>query len=191
MPHERLAIVCPVELRTERLRLRRWRSDDRKPFSELNTDPEVMEFFPAALSRAASDAFVDGIENTFDELDMGRWAVEIADRAEFIGFVGLSPATFEAHFTPAIEVGWRLAKQYWGQGFAPEAARAAVSDGFDRLGLEEIVSFTAATNLNSRRVMEKIGMSHDLDGNFDHPSVAHGDPLRRHVLYRLEASGLS
>ena len=183
--------MCSAELRTERLRLRRWRSDDRKPFSELNADADVMEFYPALLTRSASDAFVDRIERTFDELDIGLWAVEIVDGAKFIGYVGLWPATFEAHFTPAIEVGWRLAKRFWGQGLAPEAARVAVRDGFERLGLAEIVSFTAATNLNSRRVMEKIGMSRDLDGDFDHPSVALGDPLRRHVLYRLEGSGLT
>lgn len=175
------------ELPTERLLLRRWKPSDRAPFAELNTDPSVMEFFPSTLSTAESNDFVDRIEAQFDRAGFGLWAVEIPATARFIGFVGLWPATFEAHFTPAIEVGWRLARSSWGAGYAPEAARAAIADGFDRLGLDEIVSFTAAINLNSRRVMEKLGMTHDPSDDFAHPKVAAGDPLRPHVLYRLAA----
>ena len=176
------------EIQTERLTLRRWKESDREPFAELNADPEVMEHFPSALSREESDGFVDAIEAHFEANGFGLWAVEVNATAEFAGFTGLWPATFDAHFTPAVEIGWRLAKLHWGRGYAPEAARAAVADGFGRLELDEIVSFTAAININSRRVMTKIGMTHADQEDFEHPSLAIGDPLRPHVLYRLERS---
>src|SRR5690606_13074652 len=127
-------------LRTERLVLRRWRDEDRDPFAALNADPVVMEHYPATLSRAESDAFVDRVEAHLDEAGWGLWAVEVAESGDFAGYVGLWPASFEAHFTPAVEVGWRLARAHWGRGYATEAARAAVADGFARVGLEEIVS---------------------------------------------------
>ncbi len=174
------------ELHTERLRLRRWNDSDREPFAELNADPIVMEFFTATLSRTESDAFVDRIEGDFDSHGFGLWAVELKSSGEFIGYVGLWKPTFEAHFTPAVEVGWRIAKRFWGSGLATEAARSAIDDGFDRLRFEEIVSFTSGINVRSRRVMEKLGMTHDPDDDFEHPSVAPGDPLRPHVLYRLQ-----
>jgi ribosomal-protein-alanine N-acetyltransferase len=173
------------EIRTERLLLRRWELRDREPFAALNADPVVMEFFPAVLSRAESDAFVDRAETHFDDHGFGLWAVDERQHGEFIGYVGLWTVAFEAPFTPAVEVGWRIARRFWGRGFAPEAAKAAVADGFDRVGLAEVVSFTAAVNHTSRRVMEKIGMKHDPGDDFEHPSVAAGDPLRPHVLYRL------
>ena len=172
-------------LRTQRLRLRRWKMGDRAPFAELNADPLVMEYYPSTLTSAQSDEFVDRIQRCFVEHGYGLWAVELIDTAEFIGYVGLWPATFDADFTPATEIGWRIARRFWGVGLAPEAAKAAAADGFDRLGLDEIVSFTAAVNLKSRRVMEKIGMMRDPGGDFDHPSVVEGNLLRRHVLYRL------
>ncbi len=174
-------------LSTERLLLRRWRASDRAPFADLNADTVVMEHFPATLSRAESDAFVDRVEAHFDCEEFGLWAVELVESAEFAGFVGLWPATFDAHFTPAVEVGWRLARPFWGSGLAPEAAAAAIADGFERLEVDEIVSFTATSNLNSRRVMEKLGMRRDPADDFDHPSVPEGSPIRRHVLYRLAA----
>jgi RimJ/RimL family protein N-acetyltransferase len=177
--------VDGLELRTDRLRLRRWTAGDRRPFAELNADPVVMEFFPATLSRADSDAFVDRIEASFEQHRLGLWAVDLLETDEFIGYVGLWPATFDAHFTPAIEVGWRLASRFWGSGLAPEGARVAIADGFDRLGVDEIVSFTAAINLRSRRVMEKLGMSHEAIDDFEHPSVPEDHPLRPHVLYRV------
>lgn len=176
-----------LELRTERLRLRRWTDADRDPFAALNADPDVMEFFPAPLSRAESDAFVDRIEAHFDEHDFGLWAVESAATGDFTGYVGLWPATFEAHFTPAIEVGWRLARRWWGSGIATEAARAAMADGFERLRLDEIVSMTARVNVRSRRVMEKLGMTRDAADDFEHPRVEVGHVLRPHVLYRRSA----
>ncbi len=175
------------ELRTERLLLRRWSDADREPFAALNADPTVMEFFPAPLTGAESNALVDKIEAHFAKTGFGLWAVEDVASSDFVGFVGLWPATFAAPFTPAVEIGWRLAQRHWGRGLAPEAARAALADGFDRLGLDEIVSFTAAINTNSRRVMSKIGMVHDAAEDFDHPSVEPGDRLERHVLYRLAA----
>jgi RimJ/RimL family protein N-acetyltransferase len=147
-----------------------------------------MEYFPGALARAESDAFADRIEAGFIANGYGLWAVEVPDEAEFIGYVGLAPANFEAHFTPAVEVGWRLARNYWGRGFAIEAARAAVADGFDRVGLDEIVSFTVPANLRSVRVMRRLGMTHDPADDFDHPRLPIRHPLRRHVLYRLKRS---
>ena len=177
--------MVPTTLETERLRLRRWRPADRAPFAAINTDAAVMEYYPAPLSRAESDAMVDRIEEGFEGRGFGLWAVDVAATEEFVGYVGLAPASFEAHFTPAVEVGWRLAHRHWGQGYAPEAARAAVGDGFGRLGLAEIVSFTAAINDRSRRVMEKLGMTHDPAEDFDHPALPDGHRLRRHVLYRL------
>jgi len=151
----------------------------------MNADPKVMEYFPAALSVSESDSFIDRIEQHFDHHGFGLWAVELLEAASFIGFAGLWPASFDAHFTPAVEVGWRIDHRFWGCGYAPEAARSVVSDGFDRLGLLEIVSFTAAINIRSRRVMEKLGMQHEESDDFDHPSVDLASPLRRHVLYRL------
>jgi ribosomal-protein-alanine N-acetyltransferase len=174
-----------VEPVTERLLLRRWRDEDRGPFAALNADPAVMEHFPSPMTRAESDAFVDRIIAQHDEHGWGLWAVEVRATGRFIGFTGLAVPRFEAHFTPAVEVGWRLARDAWGSGYASEAARAAVAFGFDELGLEQIVSFTAVGNLRSRAVMVRIGMTHDPAEDFDHPALPEGHALRRHVLYRL------
>jgi ribosomal-protein-alanine N-acetyltransferase len=181
-------VPAPEELFTDRLRLRRWQESDREPFAALNADPTVMEFYPARLSRAQSDATVERIAASFEQLGIGLWAVEIMTTNTFAGYVGLLPATFDAHFTPAVEVGWRLARFSWGLGYATEAAGAAIADGFDRMGFDEIVSFTAVINRRSQRVMQKLGMTHDPGDDFDHPSVAEGHPLRPHVLYRLTAA---
>ena len=140
------------------------------------------------LSRTKSDTFVDRIEDHFDKHGFGLWAAELRQTREFIGYVGLWPATLEAPFTPAVAVGWRLARQFWGSGFASEAARSAIADGFDRLAINEIVSFTSTINAKSRRVMEKLGMTHGIGDDFEHPSVPLGNPLRTHVLYRLQRS---
>ena len=144
-----------------------------------------MEHFPSPLTRDASNAFVDRIELSFDRQGYGLWAIEVPGHFEFIGYVGLAVPRFEAHFTPAVEIGWRLDKHYWGHGFATEAALAAIADGFERVGLSEIVSFTVPANVRSRRVMERLGMKHEPADDFDHPLVAAGHRLRRHVLYRL------
>jgi RimJ/RimL family protein N-acetyltransferase len=177
--------MLPAELRTDRLVLRRFRDDDRAPFAEMNADPRVMRHFPATLTRLESDATVERIRANFHARGFGLWAIEVPGQAEFIGFTGLMPPSFEAHFTPCIEVGWRLASGYWGNGFATEAARAAVRFGFEQLGLREIVSFTVPTNVRSLRVMQKLGMHHALADDFDHPRLPEGHALRRHVLYRL------
>lgn len=173
------------ELRTDRLLLRGWRDADREPFATLNADPAVVEFLNGPLTRDQSDAMVDRIEASWAGKGYGLWAVQVVDGPEFIGYVGLWDALFEAPFTPAIEVGWRLARSAWGRGYASEAARAAVGYGYGTLGLPEVLSFTAATNLRSRAVMERIGMTRDPDGDFEHPAVPEGSPLRRHVLYRF------
>ncbi|HEV2973344.1 MAG TPA: GNAT family N-acetyltransferase [Pirellulales bacterium] len=175
----------PEELETARLRLRRWRPADAAPFAALNADPRVMEHFPAILSREESDAVVARIEDHFARHGFGLWAVEVTDVAPFAGFIGLSVPRFEARFTPSIEIGWRLAADFWGRGLAVEGAQAALRVGFDMLGLDEIVSFTVPENLRSRRVMEKLGMTHDPADDFDHPLLAAGHRLRRHVLYRI------
>ena len=178
----------PETLFGDRIRLRRWRDEDRVPFAAMNADPRVMEFFPTTLSRAESDALADRIEAHFGRHGFGLWAVEVPGVAPFTGFTGLSVPRFEAPFMPCVEIGWRLAVAHWGNGYATEAARLALDCGFRTLGLAEIVSFTAATNLRSRGVMERLGLHHDPSDDFDHPSLPEGHPLQQHVLYRL-ASG--
>jgi len=173
------------ELCTPRAVLRHWRDDDREPFAELNADPDVMEHFPKVLTRADSDAFVDRIMAGLTERAWGLWAVEVTATGGFAGFVGLNPVTFDARFTPAVEIGWRLGRSYWGQGIATEAARAALSYAFGTLALDEVVSFTSTTNLRSQRVMQKVGMHHDPADDFDHPALPPSHHLRRHVLYRV------
>jgi RimJ/RimL family protein N-acetyltransferase len=173
-----------AELVTERLRLRQWTNADLDGFAALNGDAEVMRHFPAVMTRAQSDEFAAGARANIAREGWGLWAVEVVDGPAFIGFVGLNRPRFEAHFTPAVEVGWRLARQYWGNGYATEAASAALSFGFEQLDLEEIVSFTAPVNERSTRVMRRLGMRHDPADDFDHPNVS-GGPLRRHVLYRI------
>lgn len=175
-----------VELRTPRLVLRGWRPSDKAPFAALNADPRVMEHFPSTLTADQSDEMVDRLQGLLERHGFGLWAVERLDTQQFIGFVGLSEPRFEERFTPCIEVGWRLAAEHWGQGFAVEGARAVLDHGFAHLALprDEIVSFTTTTNTNSQRVMQKLGLHHDPADDFDHPFVADG-PLRRHVLYRI------
>jgi RimJ/RimL family protein N-acetyltransferase len=192
----------PRELRTHRLHLRRWRPSDRPRFAALNADPRVMEYLPAVLTRAESDALADRIDQHFDEHGFGLWAVEIPGVVSFAGFVGLSVPRFDAHFTPCVEVGWRLAAEQWGKGYATEAGLASLAFAFDDVGLREIVSFTVPENSRSRRVMERIGMMHDPADDFDHPaapacatgtseSLQRGKPdLRRHVLYRISRAPL-
>jgi RimJ/RimL family protein N-acetyltransferase len=176
-----------ADLRTPRLSLRRWLVSDRAPFAAMNADPVVMEHFPATLSREQSDAMVERIEEVFDANGFGLWAVEVIATGEFIGFTGLTPVPFEAPFTPAVEIGWRLARPAWRQGYATEAARAAAAYGFEVARLHEIVSMTATTNLPSQAVMRRLGMSRDPADDFDHPRVLDNYRLRRHVLFRLAA----
>jgi len=175
---------CPT-LRTSRLLLRTWSDDDLPFFAAMNADPEVMEHFPRVLNHAESDFLAARIRSNFATRGFGLWAVELCEVAPFIGFVGLSVPHFDAHFTPCVEIGWRLARACWGRGYATEAALAVLEFGFCRLELEEIVSFTAASNLRSRKVMERIGMTRSPQDDFEHPLLAPGHPLRPHVLYRL------
>ncbi len=173
-------------LRTDRLLLREWRDDDKAPYALLNGDPEVMAHFPSTLTAAQSDEMVERMAAAWGDRGYGLWAVEVRDSGAFVGFVGLSSPTWETAFTPCVEVGWRLAREAWGHGYAPEAARAAMTWGFAELDLprDEIVSFTTVANANSRRVMEKLGMRHDPAGDFDHPLLPDWAG-RRHVLYRI------
>jgi len=178
--------VVPT-LRTRRLILRDWTDADLAPFAELNADPDVMRYFRTPLDRAASDALAERIRTGLRENGWGLWAVEVVGGAPFIGFVGLAMQSFEAHFTPAVEVGWRLGRASWGHGYAVEAARAGLDLGFGA-GLDEIVSMTSVTNRKSRRVMEKLAMTHDPADDFEHPALPEGHPLRPHVLYRITAA---
>jgi RimJ/RimL family protein N-acetyltransferase len=172
-------------IKTARLVLRPWRDEDLPAFAVMNADPRVREFFPSVLTRPESDAVVARIRDHFARHGFGFFAVEAPGDSPFIGFVGLSTPSFTAHFTPSVEVGWRLAAEHWGKGYATEGARAAIDFGFAELKLKEIVAFTVPSNVRSRRVMEKIGMRHSAADDFDHPSIPEGHALRRHVLYRV------
>jgi len=180
-----MALAPRTHIETARLRLRDWTDADAGPFAALNADPRVMEFFPAALTREQSDAQMAGIRAFIVERGYGLYAAEEKASGQFIGFIGLSRPSFEAHFTPAIEIGWRLAREAWGQGYASEGARAVRDHAFVALGLDALVSFTAEWNRPSRRVMEKIGMAHDPADDFMHPRLPPEHKLARHVLYRL------
>lgn len=151
----------------------------------LNADPAVMEFFPSCLTREESDSTISSIEAHYREHGFCLFAAELIGKAPFIGFIGISTVPFEAPFTPAIEIGWRLARRYWHKGLATEGAEAVLSYAFRKLRLNEVVSFTVPANIRSRRVMEKVGLRHNPADDFDHPRLPAGHPLRRHVLYRL------
>ena len=151
----------------------------------MNTDARVVEHLPGLLTRTESDAMADRIEAHFAKHGYGLWAVEIVGVASFAGYVGLAVPRFEAKFTPCVEIGWRLASEHWGQGYATEGAQAALTFGFESLRLREIVSFTVPANVRSRRVMEKIGMTHQPNEDFDHPLLPAAHRLSRHVLYRI------
>jgi len=174
----------PVELRTARLLLRQWRDDDRDPFAAMNADPAVMEYFPAALDRATSDAMLDRLRAGLADRGWGLWAVEVLDGGELAGFVGLAPVGDDLPPAPGVEVGWRLAQEHWGRGYAAEAATRVLRYAFEDLALPEVVSFTTVRNARSRRVMEKIGLAHDPARDFDHPRTV-GWSGQRHVLYAV------
>jgi RimJ/RimL family protein N-acetyltransferase len=180
-----------TELTTPRLRLRRWQPTDLPPFTELNADPLAMQFMPRLLSPEQSCAFAAGADRALATHGFGPWAVEISATGEFVGCVGLGEPSFEAHFTPCMEVLWRLLPRHWGRGYATEAAGACVDFAFGKLGRNEVVSFTVPANLRSRAVMERLGMTHDEREDFEHPRLPEGDRLRRHVLYRLPRAAWS
>ncbi len=179
-------IDAEVSLDTSRLRLRTWREEDLAPFAALNEDPRVMEFLPRPLTRKESDEFAERIQLHFPKYGFGLWAVEVAAESAFIGFVGMAVPRFEAHFTPCVEIGWRLAHSHWNRGYASEAAQRVLRHAFRERELEEIVSFTVPENRRSRAVMEKLGMSRRAAEDFDHPGMPPGHRLERHVLYRLQ-----
>jgi len=183
-PDERIAVTDPIEFQTTRLLLRQWKPGDRVPFAAMNADPRVMQHFPALLSRAESDAMADRCQALIEERGWGFWAVELKASGTFIGFVGLHTPAAALPFSPCVEIGWRLAADYWGQGLASEAARAALEVGFGRLDLSEILSFTAVENRRSRAVMERLGMRESEE--FEHPGLPVGHPLRLHCLCRLD-----
>ena len=172
-------------LTTERLILRPWRDSDREPFRRMNSDPAVMEFMPKLLAAEESDILADRIQKGLAERGFGLFAAELRETGCFIGFIGLSVPAFKAHFTPCVEIGWRLARSFWGSGYATEGARALLPLAFMSLDLSEVVSFTTALNVRSRRVMERLGMVRNTKDDFDHPLLSADDPLRPHVLYRL------
>jgi ribosomal-protein-alanine N-acetyltransferase len=174
-----------AQLTTARLLLRDWREADLAPFAAMNADPEVMRYPPLTrLSRQESDGQAAGYEAMIARQGWGPWAVEVVHGPPFIGFVGMTLARFDAHFTPAVEIGWRLARPHWGNGYATEGAAAALTFGFDHLGCDEIVSFTWPANERSCGVMRRLGMLHDEADDFDHPEVT-DCCLRRRVLFRI------
>lgn len=172
-------------IKTERLILRPWKEEDLSSFAKLNADSRVMECFPKVKNYQESKEEYERIVKHFQEYGWGLWAVSVIDGPSFIGYIGLKNVDFEAPFTPAVEIGWRLDADFWGKGYATEGAKAALQYGFDVLKLSEIVSFTVENNRRSRHVMEKIGMHRNPKEDFDHPRLPIGHPLRRHVLYRL------
>ena len=174
------------ELATKRLTLRRWQASDREPFRRMNADVQIMEFMPSRLTPEESGRIADRIEAHFEEHGFGLFAAEYRENRRFIGFIGLAVVNFVAAFTPCVEIGWRLDREYWGYGLATEGAREVLRYAFESLGLNEVVSFTVPTNLRSRGVMERLGMMRDCDADFEHPKVPEGHALRHHVLYRID-----
>ncbi|MEL4896074.1 GNAT family N-acetyltransferase [Crocosphaera sp. Alani8] len=177
-----------IEIVTPRLKLRQWKEEDKEPFFKLNSDLRVMEFLPKSLSKEESNNFIERIKLGFKEDGYSFWAAELIENQAFIGLIGLSIPKFQSFFTPCVEIGWRLAYDYWGKGYATEGAKASLDYGFKELNLSEIVSFTFFKNLRSRRVMERIGMRF-LD-EFEHLSLPEGHCLRTHVLYKINLSSM-
>jgi RimJ/RimL family protein N-acetyltransferase len=177
-------------LESERLVLREWLEGDFQPFANMGCDPDVMRFFPKHLTAEESRQFIAKSNATLLEKQFGLWAVEIKESGEFIGFIGLAVPTFETNFTPCTEIGWRLAKESWGKGYATEGAMRVLQYAFKDLGLEEVVSFTSELNLPSIKVMERIGMDRNPAEDFNHPRVEKGHRLERHVLYRREKGAI-
>jgi RimJ/RimL family protein N-acetyltransferase len=174
-------------IETERLILRPWSDADREPLSRITADPRVMEFFPTVLTREESDTLIDRCDAHYREHGFTYFAAELRATGELIGFIGIARTPLP-HLAPLVEIGWRLAFEHWNRGLATEGARAALRYGFERLNLPEIVAFTATGNVRSRRVMEKLGMTRDPSDDFDHPRIPAGNPLQRHVLYRISPS---
>ena len=175
----------PIELETPRLRLRGWHDADLDPLAEMCADPRVMRYFPATLTRDECAAALARCRVHFIRHGFGYWVVERRDEARFIGVAGLAWSRLKLPFCPAVEIGWRLAADQWGQGLAKEAAEAALAFAFEQRKLEHVVSYTSPLNERSRRLMEAVGMQPDELASFDHPCWPEGHPLRRHLLYRI------
>jgi ribosomal-protein-alanine N-acetyltransferase len=175
-------------IETPRLILRDWRDEDVEAWVKLNADARVTEFFPKAYTRELSEAGAAAIRAQLSRDGFGWWALEMRGGPPFIGSIALQAVPFQAPFTPANEIGWRLAAEHWGRGYATEGARAALEFAFNELKWPEVVAFTTASNVRSQRVMERLGMTHDSNDDFDHPKVEERHPLRRHLLYRIRAS---
>ena len=180
----------PLQLRTARTLLRDWRDSDLPAWVAMNADPAVRRYFPSTHTEDEALSEAAHIRANIAQRGWGVWALQIPGAIEFAGFVGLNVPNFEAPFMPAIEMGWRLSRDAWGQGWASEAAAAAAAFAFDNLELDELVAYTTPDNEPSRRVMHRIGMRHDAAGHFDHPGLEPGHPMRRHVLYRLRHAHL-
>lgn len=172
-------------IETNRLILRQWQKEDIEVFARINQDPQVMQYFPALLSIEETAALIEHIHQHFLQHGFGPWAATLKPTGELVGFVGLNIPSFEAHFTPCVEILWRLGSEHWGRGYATEAAKEVIKVGFEKHGVKEIVAFTVPANKRSIRVMEKIGMVRDSKDDFYHPKLAPGHPLSKHVLYRI------
>lgn len=175
-----------ISIRTERLMLRRWNDADLPALAALNQDPAVMEFIGPLLNEVESQAMLDRAEKSWNDLGYGRFAVEVVETRELIGFIGLAQCKFESHFTPAVEIGWRLAHKFWNLGYATEGSSALMDWASANLRLNEVVAFTSVSNIRSRRVMEKIGMDRNIHDDFQHPNLGPSDPLRQCVLYKRQ-----
>jgi RimJ/RimL family protein N-acetyltransferase len=175
-----------VRLETDRLLMREWQEGDLKPFAEMGQDPDVMRYFPKQMSQEDAEQFITKSNLFLQHKGFTLWATTVKESGQFAGFVGLAEPSYQTHFTPCVEIGWRLSKKFWGQGFATEAARRVLKYAFEDLNLPEIVSFTTVLNTPSMKVMERIGMIRDTGGDFDHPKIPVDHPLCRHVLYRIK-----
>ena len=174
-----------TEIQTERLLLRQWVNDDLEPFAKINADTDVMEYYPDVFTRQQSDVMAAKLINWIEQRGWGFWAVELLEQEQFIGFVGLHEPTYELPVTPCVEIGWRLAKEHWGKGYATEAAKASLEFAFKQLNLDQVYSFATVSNWKSRSVMERLNMI-NTESNFDHPMIPQHSPLLEHVLYKIE-----
>ncbi|MDF3048125.1 MAG: N-acetyltransferase [Candidatus Midichloriaceae bacterium] len=181
-----MVIIMKTIIHTDRLILRPWREEDIMPFSSINKDLFVMEYMPNILTTEETALFMNKMVEHYIEYGFGVMALTLKDTQELVGYIGLKNVAFESHFTPAVEIAWRLGSQYWGKGFATEGAKACLDYGFNQIGLEEIVSFTVPDNIRSIKVMERIGMIRDVNGDFSHPKLPLNYKLSKHVLYRKE-----
>lgn len=179
--------MTKIFIETDRLILRAWKKEDLLPFAKLNASPQVMEHFPKTLSLEETQTLITNLQDRFIKNGFSFFATELKATKEFIGFIGLNIPGYVTPFTPCVEIGWRIDTEFWNKGYATEGALACLNYGFETLGLKEIVSFTATTNKPSEKVMQKIGMTRDLAGDFDHPSLDPDHPLSRHILYRISS----